>query len=290
MKKRCIALLMGCVVTLGMLTGCGANSGEFNKESEIIVVSREDGSGTRGAFVELFGLSKKMDDGSKYDMTSLEAIISNSTSVVMLSVKGNPYAIGYISLGSINDTIKPVKIDGVEPTIENVENGSYKVTRPFLIITKEQVSESAQDFIDFIQSEEGQAIVEKTGYVSVGNTGPYKGSAPTEKVAIAGSSSVAPLMEKLKEGYLTVNPDAKVEIQQSDSTVGVTSTAEGIVDIGMASRELKDSEKEKSLLSLEIARDAISLIINKENPIDNLTTEQVGAIYGGQTTSWAQIE
>lgn len=289
MKKKFLAWGIVSVVAVLGLAGCSAATKEFNKNTGIVLVSREDGSGTRGAFVELFGLSEKQEDGSTYDRTSLEAIISNSTSVVMLTVNGNPYAMGYISLGSINNTIKPLKIDGVEPSIENVKNDSYKITRSFLLVTKPEVSDSAKDFIEYINSEEGQAIVEKSGYISVGNTGPYSGTGATEKVVIAGSSSVSPMMEKIKEGYLQTNPKANIEIQQSDSTVGITSTAEGIVDIGMASRELKQSEIDKNLVSQSIAKDALAVIVNLENPLEDLTTQQVGEVFGGKITQWSQL-
>lgn len=318
--KKFICTALTFAMVLGCLAGCGSSSKEttapettapateaaaqteveaqteaaaasdFNTSKSITVNSREDGSGTRGAFIELFGVEEKDADGNKIDNTTLDANITNSTSVMMTSVAGDTYAIGYISLGSLNDTVKAVKIDGAEATTENVANGSYKVSRPFNIATKGEVSEVAQDFIDFIMSADGQAIVEENHYIKASNAEAYAGSAPAGKVVVAGSSSVSPVMEKLKEAYLAVNPNAEIEIQTSDSTTGMTSTIDGICDIGMASRELKDSETEAGLTSTVIALDGIAVIVNNDNPIDGLTSEQVKSIFVGETTSWAEVQ
>ena len=254
----------------------------------IKVVSREDGSGTRGAFIELFGVEQKNEAGEKVDMTTLDAEITNSTSVMMTTVSGNPKAIGYISLGSMDDSVvKALKIDGVEATVENVKSGDYKVSRPFNIVTKDELSEVAQDFVNFILSEEGQAVVEDNGYISLENTGAYEGTAPEGKVTVAGSSSVTPVMEKLVEAYAEYNPNATIEVQQSDSTTGVNSAIEGICDIGMASRELK--EEETGVTATVIAQDGIAVIVNLENVIDDLTSEQVMKIYTGEITTWDEI-
>ena len=309
MKKFiCTALTLAMVV--GSLAGCGSSSskettaasgaateaateaaaaGDFDTSKEISVNSREDGSGTRGAFIELFGVEEKAADGTKVDNTTVEANITNSTAVMMTSVAGDPYAIGYISLGSLNDTVKAAKIDGAEATTENVANSSYKVARPFNIVTKDGLSDVAKDFVDYIMSAEGQDIIEQNGYIKIDqNAAAYAGSKPEGKIVVAGSSSVSPVMEKLKEAYLAVNTNADIEIQTSDSTTGVTSTQEGICDIGMASRDLKDTET--GVTATTIAQDGIAVIVNNENPVENLTSDQVKSIFTGETTVWADVQ
>lgn len=309
MKKFiCTALTLAMVV--GSLAGCGSSSskettaasgaateaateaaaaGDFDTSKEISVNSREDGSGTRGAFIELFGVEEKAADGTKVDNTTVEANITNSTSVMMTSVAGDPYAIGYISLGSLNDTVKAVKIDGAEATTDNVANGTYKVARPFNIVTKDGLSDVAKDFVDYIMSAEGQDIIEQNGYIKIDqNAAAYAGSKPEGKIVVAGSSSVSPVMEKLKEAYLAVNTNADIEIQTSDSTTGVTSTQEGICDIGMASRDLKDTET--GVTATTIAQDGIAVIVNNENSVENLTSDQVKSIFTGETTVWADVQ
>lgn len=268
-----------------------AADGEAAKaEGPITVVSREDGSGTRGAFVELFGVEEKTEDGEKMDMTTEDAEITNSTSVMMTTIAGNEDAIGYISLGSYNDTVKALEIDGTEATVDNIKSGDYKIARPFNIATTETVSEAAQDFINFIMSEEGQKVVEENGYISQGNEGAYESKGMTGKIVLAGSSSVTPVMEKLKEAYVALNPDVTIEVQQSDSTTGITSVVEGVCDIGMASRELKDSELEKGVTGKVIAMDGIAVIVNNDNPTDGLTSESVKGIYTGEITDWADAQ
>lgn len=259
---------------------------------EITVLSREDGSGTRGAFIELFGIEQKNDAGEKEDMTTDDAQITNSTSVMMTTVQGNPKAIGYISLGSLDESVvKAVEIDGAAPTVENVKAGTYKVVRPFNIATKGKASEVAQDFINFIMSADGQKIVSENGYITVDDAAPaYAASGVSGKVVVGGSSSVTPVMEKLKEAYVALNPDVTVEVQQSDSTTGMTSTIDGAYDIGMASRELKDSELEAGLTPTVIAQDGIAVIVNKENTLTGLTSEQVLSIYTGETTDWSELQ
>lgn len=258
-------------------------------DAAIAVISREDGSGTRGAFIELLGIEEKDENGNKIDRTTLDADITNSTSVMMTSVAGNPSAIGYISTGSMNDTVKAVKIDGVEPTVENIKNGSYTVSRPFNIATRADVSEVAQDFIDYILSDEGQTVVENAGYIAQESTGAFSGGSVEGKIVVAGSSSVTPVMEKLAEAYMAVNSNVDIEVQQSDSSTGMNNTIDGVCDIGMASRDLKDSEMEKGLTSTTIATDGIAIIVNNENPVDDLTAEQVKSIYVGETLNWSEI-
>ena len=261
-----------------------ADSAASGMTGSITVVSREDGSGTRGAFVELFGI-----DADGEDNTTEDAEITNSTAVMMTTIAGNAQAIGYISLGSLNDTVKAVSIDGAEATVENIQSGTYKVSRPFNIATGAEVSEVAQDFINFIMSDEGQAVVADNGYISQESTGAYTPSGLSGKVVAAGSSSVAPVMEKIKEAYETLNPDVTVEVQQSDSTTGMTSAIEGVCDIGMASRELKGSELSAGLTPTVIATDGIAVIVNQENPVSELTSENVKAIFTGEVTEWEAL-
>lgn len=288
--KKFIAVLSVAALTAGIAAGCGKSDSKdgFDASNDITVVSREDGSGTRGAFVELFGVEQE-ENGEKVDKTTQEANITNSTSVMMSTVVENEYAIGYISLGSLDDSVKAVKIDGAEASADAIKEGAYKIQRPFNIVTKDGLSDVAQDFVDFILSTEGQAVVADNHYIPLDNTSAYAGSKPAGKVTMAGSSSVTPVMEKIKEAYLKINTGAEIEIQQSDSTTGVTSTADGICDIGMVSRELKDSEKESGVTSTVIATDGIAVVVNKENPAEDLTADQVKAIYTGETLSWDEV-
>ncbi|NGM16536.1 phosphate ABC transporter substrate-binding protein [Eggerthellaceae bacterium zg-887] len=257
---------------------------------EISVYSREDGSGTRGAFVELFGLEEEDASGNKIDMTTDTAVVTNSTSVMMTSVASDPNGIGYISLGSLNDTVKALSIDGVEATAENVKSGDYKVSRPFNIVTTDALSPQAQDFIDFIMSADGQAVVEENGYIAVEDgAAPYAASDASGKVVVAGSSSVTPVMEKLAEAYQAVNSDVSIEVQQSDSTTGVNMAVEGTCDIGMASRELKDSETAAGAKSSAIAKDGIAVIVAPDAATSELTSEQVKDIFSGTVTNWSEI-
>ena len=284
-RKLLTVLTVGTLLTAS-LTGCGGNKAK----DTITVVSREDGSGTRGAFIELIGIEEKDAEGNKVDKTIASAEITNSTSVMMTTIAGNESAIGYISLGSLDDTVKAVKIDGVEATAENVKNGTYKVSRPFNIATMGDVSEVTQDFIDFIMSEDGQAVVEEAGYISQGNNGAYEPADVSGKIVVAGSSSVTPVMEKLSEAYMAINPEVEIEVQQSDSTTGMTSAMEGVCDIGMASRDLKDSELEAGLVPTAIALDGIAVVVNNNSDIDELTSEQVRQIYTGEVTKWSEVK
>ena len=267
-------------------TESSADAGsDWDNTRDITVVSREDGSGTRGAFVELFGIEEEV-NGEKVDMTTEEANITNSTSVMMSTVAQDEYAIGYISLGSLDDSVKAVKVDGSEATAENIKNGSYKISRPFNIATKEDLSDAAQDFEDFILSTEGQKVVEDNKYIPLDDVSDYKSNGASGKVVVAGSSSVSPVMEKLKEAYQAVNSDVEVEIQTSDSTTGMQNAIDGVCDIGMASRELKDSEKEVGLTPTVIAMDGIAVVVNNDNPTDELSSDQVKSIFTGDVLTW----
>ena len=284
--KKIAVMALAAVMAAGMAVPTMAAD---MSSDPITVVSREDGSGTRGAFIELFGVEEKDADGNKVDNTTEEAEITNNTAVMMSTVAGDVDAIGYISLGSLNDSVKAVKIDGVEATAENIKSGEYKVSRPFNIATNGEVSDVAQDFIDYILSPEGQAVIEENGYISIDDVKDAESTQPEGKVVVAGSSSVTPVMEKLKEAYAEVNPNAEIEIQQSDSTTGMTSAIDGICDIGMASRELKDEELEAGLTSTTIANDGIAIIVNNDNPTDDLSVDQVKSIYVGVTTTWGDL-
>jgi phosphate transport system substrate-binding protein len=296
MKRICISVLTALMM-FSILAGCNVygsgnestSTGDANRASAgITVVSREDGSGTRGAFIELFGIEVKGDDGSKKDMTSKEAIIANKTDVMLTNIAGDPNAVGYVSLGSLNDTVKALSIDGVAATSDNVKNGTYPIARPFIIATKGEASGAAADFISFILSKEGQEVV-SGGYIAIDENMPaYSGTKPEGKITVAGSSSVTPIMEKLKEAYIAINPNAEIEIQMSDSSAGMTAAIDGTCDIGMASRELKDSELEQ-LTGISIALDGIAVIVNTANPVNAMTSEQVRSIFTGETTGWESV-
>ncbi len=287
MKKMFAYIMAAALLAIG-LTGCGGANTEGG--GKINVVSREDGSGTRGAFIELFGVEEKDANGEKVDMTLDAAEITNSTSVMMTSVAGSKSSIGYISLGSLNDTVKALKIEGVAPSVAAIKDGSYAISRQFNIAVGASVSEAAKDFMAFIMSAQGQAVVEGKGYIAVESSGAYSATAAGGKVVVAGSSSVTPVMEALKEAYQAVNPGVEVEIQQSDSTTGMNSVIEGICDIGMASRELKESELAAGITPTVIALDGIAVIVNKDNPLEGLSKEQVKGIYTGSLTDWAEVQ
>ena len=298
--KRFAAVAMS-VMCMGTMVACGSSgsasndsktgsAGSSSKSQAITVVSREDGSGTRGAFIELFGIEEKDASGKKVDNTTDDATITNSTEVMMTTVAGDEAAIGYTSLGALNSSIKALKVDGAEATAANVKSGTYKISRPFNIATKGTVSEVTQDFINYILSEDGQKIVESNGYISQGNSGAFTSNGASGKIVVAGSSSVTPVMEKLLEAYQKVNTGAKIELQESDSTTGMTAAIDGTCDIGMASRELKDSEKSAGLTNQVIALDGIAVIVNNKNSASNITSEQVKAIFTGETTDWSNVK
>ena len=303
MKKIAAAVMMVSMVAVTAV-GCGSSNGtdtkgadanqsdatsDWDETSDVTIVSREDGSGTRGAFIELFGIEEKQDDGTKVDMTTTDAQITNNTSVMLTTVADNEYAIGYVSLGSLNDSVKALKIDGAEATAENIENGSYKVSRPFNIAVKKDLNNKvAKDFMSFIMSTEGQKVVADEKYIAVADVKDYAGTKPSGSCVVGGSSSVSPLMEKLIEAYKAVNPNASIELQTSDSTTGMTSTIEGSYDIGMASRELKEEEAAE-LEPTVIATDGIAVVVNNAHPLDELSADQVKDIYVGNVSTWDEI-
>lgn len=288
--KKILATAAAGLIAMASLAGCGStgsssSTGGFDTKSNISVITREDGSGTRSAFIELTGVQEEK-DGTKTDNTLSSAIVQSSTQAVLTGVAGDPTAIGYISLGSLNDTVKAAKIDGVEPTSETVKDGSYKISRPFNIATKDNISEAAQNFIDYILSKEGQEIVNKDYVEAVDNAEPFAGAKGKGKVKVGGSTSVSPVMEKLAEAYQKVNKDVTVEVNTSDSSTGMSQAADGTVDIGMASREIKDSETAKGIKGTVIAKDGIAVIVNKSNTVEDIKLDQLKGIYTGSTTTW----
>lgn len=317
MKKTWAVMGTAVAVSAMIFTGCGSSNTttgtDTTQESEntdtaatdtpaaedskggdfsglISPISREEGSGTRGAFIELFGIEEKDANGEKIDHTTPDASITNSTSVMMSSVANDINAIGYISLGSLNDTVKAVKIDGAEASAENVANGTYGVVRPFNIVVKEdKMTPVAKDFINYIMSSDGQTVVTDNGYIAVSEEGAFTSDNSEGKLVVGGSSSVSPVMEKLIEGYTAINTKADIELQTTDSTTGVSSTVEGTYDIGMASRDLKDDEATQGVTSTVIAQDGIAVVVNNENTVEDLTSEQVKSIFTGETTSWGDI-
>lgn len=293
--KKILATAAAGLIAMASLAGCGSTGSSsssdnssasgFDTKSNISVITREDGSGTRSAFIELTGVQEEK-DGTKTDNTLSTAIVQSSTQAVLTGVAGDPTAIGYISLGSLNDTVKAAKIDGVEPTSETVKDGSYKISRPFNIATKDNLSEAAQNFIDYILSKEGQEIVNKDYVEAVDNAEPFAGAKGKGKVKVGGSTSVSPVMEKLAEAYQKVNKDVTVEVNTSDSSTGMSQAADGTVDIGMASRELKDSETAKGIKGTVIAKDGIAVIVNKSNTVEDIKLDQLKGIYTGSITTW----
>lgn len=288
--KKSLKKCLGAVLLMAAGAGsCCFAAGKWNKKSQIDVISREDGSGTRGAFIEIFGIEKKNADGKKVDYTTDEAAITNSTAVMLSSVAGDKYAIGYVSLGSLNNSVKPLQIDGADASVENINNGSYKISRPFNIAVKDNLSDVASDFVNYILSDEGQNVIAANKYIKVKTSGKFQSKAPKGKVVVAGSSSVSPVMEKLIESYKKINSNAVIELQTSDSTTGVTNAINGTCDIGMASRGLKSSEKEKGVNEVTIAIDGIAVIVNKENPTVGLSKAQVESIFTGKVEKWNNI-
>ena len=289
--KKFISFALIAAMAVTTLVGCGNKGGNTaggSSDAAITVMSREDGSGTRGAFIELFGIEEE-ENGEKVDKTTDEASITNSTSVMMSSVANDANAIGYISLGSLNDTVKALKIDGEEATEQNIKDGKYKICRPFNIATKKGAdNELAKDFISYIMSKEGQQVISDNGYIGDDSAEAYAGTKPSGKVVVGGSSSVSPVMEKLIEAYKKVNTGAEIELQTTDSTTGMTSAIDGSYDIGMASRELQDDEKDK-LDSQAIATDGIAVIVNKNNTTDELSSDQVKDIYTGNAVAWDEV-
>lgn len=287
MKKRPYVVFLAALI--GLIAAVVRFGCEPGDPFEIAVISREDGSGTRSAFVELTGIEETDPNGEKIDQTTVEAIVANNTNVVMTTVAGNRCAVGYISLGSLNETVKPLKIDGVEISVESIHSDEYKLARPFTVAYRGELSETARDFLDFVLSDAGQAGVASAKYVPVSSCDYRTDGGRSGKIVIGGSSSVAPVMEKLKEAYRALNPGVEIEVQPSDSTTGALNAIEGIVDLAMASRELKGSERE-ALTPVVIARDGIAVIVHRDNPIESITLAQLRAVFTGELLSWNEFE
>ena len=280
--KKMLAILTAAILVLGMTATAFA-------ASTITVISREAGSGTRSAFVELTGVEAKDADGNKVDQTDEDAIVQNGTAQVMTTVQGDVNAIGYISLGSLNDTVKAVKVEGVEATAENVAEGTYGLSRPFNIAVLGEMNDTVKDFVAWMLGEEGQQLAADKGYVP-GEPQEYVAAPVAGKIVVGGSSSVGPLMEKLAEAYQAINPQVEIEVQVSDSTTGMKSAIEGVYDIGMASRDLKDSEVEAGLTGITLCMDGIAVIVNNESAVEDLTVEQIRQIFTGEVTDWADVK
>ncbi|MCC8192267.1 MAG: substrate-binding domain-containing protein [Ruminococcus sp.] len=286
--KRLVSIIAAAAVATSMLAGCSDDDSMSGATGAITVISREDGSGTRSAFIELTGIEEEDEDGNKSDMTSSSALVSKSTDAVLTQVSGDVNAIGYISLGSLNDSVKALKVEGVEVTAENIKSDEYAIARPFNIATYGEVSAQAQDFITFILSADGQQVISDEGYVTIDDDAPaYEAADVSGEIKIEGSSSVTPVMTKLKEAYEAINSDVSIEIQQTDSSSGMKTVAEGGCDIGMASRDLKDTESE--LDGTTIARDGIAVIVNKNNDLEDISLETIKSIYVGDITEWEDV-
>lgn len=280
--SKLAAIFTSVALAATMLASCGGSS------DKITVISREDGSGTRGAFIELTGIEEKDSNGNKTDNTKKDALICKSTDVVLTQVSGDKNAIGYISFGSLNDTVKALKVEGVEPSTATIESGDYKIVRPFNIAVKDGLSDAAQDFENYILSSEGQDIIEKAGYIKIDKSAAaYASNNASGKVVVSGSSSVTPVMEKLAEAYQKANTNVTVDVQQSDSSTGIKYAINGTSDIGMASRDISDDELSQGIKSVTIAQDAIAVIVNKDNAVDDITMDEIKAIYTGSKTTWS---
>ena len=287
--RKTISAMLGMLLIAAVFAGCGVSEAEFNPAREITVVSREDGAGTRGAFIDLLGIRETTGDGRVTDHTTAEAIIANGTSMVLGSVIGNRYAIGYISVGSLSDLIKALEIDGAAPTPENIRSGAYPIARNFYIAMREQPADAAVvDFIDFILSAQGQQVVEESGYLSARPGAPaFYSALPGGRVVVVGSTSVFPVMEMLAQAYREINPGVNIEIHAQGSTAGITATIEGISQIAMLSRELSESERQ-TLTPIAIAIDGIAVIANNDNPITGLSADALRAIFTGAITRWSE--
>ncbi|MBS4925747.1 MAG: extracellular solute-binding protein [Ruminococcus bicirculans] len=280
--SKLAAIFTSVALAATMLASCGGSS------DKITVISREDGSGTRGAFIELTGIEEKDSNGNKTDNTKKDALICKSTDVVLTQVSGDKNAIGYISFGSLNDTVKALKVEGVEPSTATIESGDYKIVRPFNIAVKDGLSDAAQDFENYILSSEGQDIIEKAGYIKIDKSAAaYASNNASGKVVVSGSSSVTPVMEKLAEAYQKANTNVTVDVQQSDSSTGIKDAINGTSDIGMASRDISDDELSQGIKSVTIAQDAIAVIVNNDNAVEDITMDEIKAIYTGSKTTWS---
>lgn len=293
MKRKFLALLAVAVLGVTAFTGCGnseaqAAEGGFNTSRGITVVSREDGSGTRTAFIEITGVQARDADGNNRDFTTLDAEIANGTSLVIGSVAGNEYAMGYISLGSLNDNVRAINVNGAAPTSANVQSGAYPLFRTFYVSVQNDLDSATQSFIDFMLSQEGQAVV-SGNYIPVSANAPaFAGENPGGTIVVAGSTSVAPLMERLREAYIAINPNVNIEINVQGTSAGIQASINGTAQIGMSSRALNATELE-SVNAIAIAYDGLAVIVNNANPLADITTEEIRQIFVGELTRWNEI-
>jgi len=312
--KKVIALVLACMFALTALAACGGDSGadpvvvteatpepapvqevdepdtqvplappadDFDADRVIAVFTREDGSGTRDAFVSLTGVGDDM---------YVEAVVESETNQILTKIESNDTAIGYVSVGSLNPNVKALEIDGIAPSNETIMDGSYKLQRPLLVCVNADKENDplVKDFIAFMISAEGQEQSASKWTVIDSDAPSYTSAGLSGVLKVGGSTSVEPLMQKLAEAYIALNPDVDIEISGGGSGTGINEATEGIIDIGMSSRNLKDEEK-GALTATVIALDGVAVIINPANPITNMTTEQVRAIFTGEITRWNQL-
>ncbi|HBC29891.1 MAG TPA: phosphate ABC transporter substrate-binding protein [Clostridiales bacterium] len=295
MKKSKLLSIITLALMLSMVfAGCtqetpGTPAADFDFDKDITVVARDAASGTRGAFHEIMNIIVKEND-TEVDKLVVGALEFDGTDKVITAIEGDKYGIGYISLGSVSERIKAVAVDGVEPTVENVRSGSYSVSRPFLLVTKGTESKLVKDFLKFTESAEGQAITNEMKFIgAIDAPGEYTASGMSGTIKVAGSTSVAPLMEKLQEAYNELNPDVTFETQAQGSSQGIKAAIDGSYDIGMASRELK-AEEASELNRYVLAIDGIAVIVNNENPKSDLAADDITNIYIGEITKWNEVK
>lgn len=262
-------------------------AGDFDASSDIHVITREDGSGTRTAFTEIAGVVDENDD----DIITPTATVQNGTNAVMQGVAGDVYSIGYISLGSLNDSVKAVSVNGVAAEADLVASGEYEVARNFNVTYGGELSEVAQDFWDFMFSAQGQELAVDEGYVAADASAPeYEAKGLSGDITIVGSTSVEPVIEAMSEAYRELNPDVSIDITAPGSGAGVTAAIDGTADIGMASRELSDEEQDQVTETAAIAVDGIAVIVHNDNPLEDLSLEDIAGIYLGDLTSWNGVQ
>ena len=313
--KKATALALACLMALTVLAACGGNettdptphtpvqaadpkpandpapaadpapppppAEDFDADRVIAVFTREDGSGTRSAFIEITGVGDDM---------YIEAVVQNETAQILTSVETNDSGIGYVSVGSLSDSVKALEIDGVIPSNETIMDGSYSLQRPFLVVVTDEKKNDplVQDFLDFMLSIEGQELAANRTTQAVDNPSAYSPSGLSGTLKVGGSTSVEPLMQQMREAYIAHNPGVEIEISGGGSGTGINEATEGILDLGMSSRELRDNEKEL-LTDIAIALDGVAVIVNAANPLTGLTLDQVREIYVGEIIRWNQI-
>ena len=282
-----LSLLLAACGSDDAATDNGSAAGDFDVATDIHVITREDGSGTRGAFSEIANIVDENGD----DAITQSATVQNGTSAVMQGVAGDVYAIGYISLGSLDNSVKAVNVNGIEATPENIMSGDYEVARNFNVAYGGELSEVAQDFWDFMFSAQAQELVAEEGYVSVDTEATeYEAKALAGDITIVGSTSVQPIMERMAQAYREYNPDVVIDITAPGSGAGVTAAIDGTADIGMASRELSDEEQAQLSETAAIAVDGIAVILHLDNITEDLSLEDISGIYSGDITTWDAVQ